>query len=52
MASVSTLVTSVIGVKLAATGAPTALPGEACGHLHADTGTTKDPGNKKGQRVK
>lgn len=30
VAPVPTLVTAIIGVELASTGAPTALPGEAC----------------------
>lgn len=43
VATVPTLVTPVIGVKLASTGTPTAFSGETCWHLHPNTGTTEDP---------
>ena len=49
VAPVPTLVTPVIGVKLAPAGATTALPGHACWHLYANTGTTKNPEEKTRQ---
>lgn len=48
VASVPTLVTPIIGVKLASAGTPSALPGHACWQLHTNTGTTQDPVEKNG----